>query len=213
MLPLLEMCQIRLQDVSLQFSKASKLYGVLCDCEPNMTKSWKVTLPHRAGHRGSGSRSLAAAKHRSSVCHRQQIGEGADRHTDAWCQKKEFAEVRGWGWDPGEAAWVCSRAATRSHVQRFAQDRASGCRLLCGALVTQLCLGKQHHFQSHPNKNSCSEGGKAIFSPKRMSAQEFISEEIHHLTPWCRPAVSLHSPPGRKDHSFPPRAWCGATFS
>ena len=82
MLPLLEMCQIRLQDVSLQFSKASKLYGALCDYKPNVTKSWKVTLPHRAGHRGSDMCLLVADKHRSSVCHLQKVVECTDRHTD-----------------------------------------------------------------------------------------------------------------------------------
>lgn len=60
MLPLLEMCQIRLQDVSLRFSKVSTLYGALCDCKPNTTKSWKVTPPHRAGHGGSDACLLVA---------------------------------------------------------------------------------------------------------------------------------------------------------
>lgn len=123
-------------------------------------------------------------------------------------------------WDPGEAYWVCSHAAMHFHMQRSTQVRATSCRLLAvsfsGGLVTQqgthLCLGKKHHFQSYPKKNSCSEGKKVIFSPKKMSIQEFISEELQHLTSWCRQAVSLCSP-AQKDHSFPPQAWCGATFS
>lgn len=83
MLPLLEMCQISLQDASRQFSKASKLYRALCDCKSDTTKSWKVTLPHGAGHRGSDTRSLVADKHQSNVCHLQKVGECVDRHADA----------------------------------------------------------------------------------------------------------------------------------
>ena len=83
MLPLLEMCQIRLQDVSPQFSKASKLYGALCDCKPDTTKSWKVMLPHRVGHRVSDTCLLAADKHWSGVCHLQKVGESAGGHAGA----------------------------------------------------------------------------------------------------------------------------------
>ena len=99
--------------------------------------------------------------------------------------------VKGWIWDPGEVGWVCSRAAMHLHVRRSAQVRATSCRLLAvslsGGLVTQqgkhLYLGKKHNFQSYPNKNSCSEWKKVIFSPTRMSIQEFVSEELQDLTP------------------------------
>lgn len=68
MLPLLETCQIRLQDVSLRFSKALKLYGALRDCKPNMMESKEVTLPHRAGHRGSRTCLLVAGGHQPNLC-------------------------------------------------------------------------------------------------------------------------------------------------
>lgn len=83
MLSLLEMCQIRPRDVSLQFSKASKLHGALRDYK----RSWKVTLPQRAGHRGSDACLIAAAKHQSRGCRLQKVGEGADGHADARCQE------------------------------------------------------------------------------------------------------------------------------
>lgn len=93
MLPLLETCQIRLQDVSLWFSKALKLYGALRDCKPNMMESEEVKLPHRAGHRGCRTCLLVAGGHQPNLCYVWKVQKYIlHRQASTGCQLKASGE-------------------------------------------------------------------------------------------------------------------------